>query len=155
MIFSSFGNSPQDFSRVARVIDQIAKDSSELFLVQKGNTKYVFRYAKEVDFIPHDEIIAAMKKADIVVLQGGWGCISEALKFHKRIVSVPRRCPQEVQHDQSELVKKLEQMGCVIGVYDENELAAKIELARKYEFKELRRGNALPFIEAKLKEWGL
>ena len=155
MIFASFGNSPQDFSRVAIVLDQIAKDSSEPFYIQKGNTKYEFRYAKSVSFISHDELVDAMKNAEIVVLQGGWGSISEALNLHKRIVSVPRRCPQEVQHDQGELVKKLEQLGCVIGVYDENDLAAKIELARKYEFKELKRGNALPYIEAKLKEWGL
>ena len=155
MIFASFGNSPQDFSRVAKVLDQIAKDSSELVYVQKVNTNYEFQYAKSVLFIPQNELVEAMKNADVVVLQGGWGSISEALYLHKRIVSVPRRCPEEVRHDQSELVKKLEQLGCVIGVYDEKDLPAKIELARTFEFKELKRGNALPTIEAKLKEWGL
>ena len=155
MIFSSFGNVPKDFSRVARALDTYAMTSREKVIVQYGYTHYTFQYAEGKQFIDHDELTDKMKQAELVVLQGGWGTISEALFLGLKIVAVPRRCPEEHNHDQGELVKKLEQLGCVIGVYDENDLPAKIELARTFEFKELKRGNALPIIEAKLKEWGL
>ena len=155
MIFSSFGNVPKDFSRVARALDLYAMTSRERIIVQYGHTHYTFQYAEGKQFIDHNELIDKMKLAELVVLQGGWGTISEALFLGLKIVAVPRRCPEEHNHDQGELVKKLEQLGCVVGVYDENDLPAKIELARTFEFKELKRGNALPTIEAKLKEWGL
>ena len=155
MIFSSFGNVPKDFSRIAKALDSYAMTSKEEVIVQYGHTDYCFQHAIGKQFMDHQDMIDKMKNAEVVVLQGGWGTISEALFLRLRIVAVPRRYPKEHNHDQSELVRKLEQMGCLIGVYDENDLAYKIELARTYDFKEIKRGNALPYIEAKLNEWGL
>ena len=155
MIFSSFGNVPKDFSRLAEALDSYALSRGEDVVVQYGYTDYKFQHATGMQFMDHKELTEKMKKAEVVVLQGGWGTISEALFMKLRIVAVPRRCPEEHNHDQGELVRKLEQVGCVIGVYDEKELAEKIELARTFDFKELKRGNALLHIETKLKEWGL
>lgn len=91
--------------------------------------------------------------ADILILQGGWGAISEAMELHKRIVVIPRYEGTEHIHDQVQLIRKLNDLGCVIGVFDVCDLASAIERARTYEFKCIKRGNAEALIRQKLKEW--
>lgn len=153
MIFASFGNSPQDFLRAAQALDEYAKNNSKKVFVQYGTTNYLFKYADGVDFMEQDELLRKLNVASVVVLQGGWGTISEALELGKKIVAIPRRCPDEVHHDQGDLVRKLESLGCLLGVYDEKELGTKIELARTFEFKPLKKGSAQLVIQAKLNEW--
>lgn len=153
MIFASFGNSPQDFSRLGKVLDDYAALSPEEVLVQYGTTHYKFQNVRAVAFMNHDELLKAVENASIVVLQGGWGAISEALVRNKRIVVVPRHCPDEVHHEQVDLVRKLEELGCIIGVYDEKDLPKKIERARSFVFQKLQRGSAKAVIQQKLREW--
>ena len=38
-------------------------------------------------------------------------------------------------------------------VFDERELAAKMEQAKTFEFKQIEKGNAQKLIEKKLQEW--
>lgn len=85
MIFSSFGNAPAEMSfiRMAHAIDEFAKESEEDVFVQVGNTRYEFKYARIVKFLEHEEMVDAMRRASIVVLQGGWGTISEAIFLKK------------------------------------------------------------------------
>ena len=87
-------------------------------------------------------MLNVMKEASIVILQGGWGTISEAIMLGKRIVSIPRRVGQECKHPQDEIVKFLEEKGCLLGCYDTHKLPFIIEKARNYEFKSLKRGDA-------------
>ena len=155
MIFSSFGNVPKDFSRLAAALDCFAAESDEKVIVQNGHTNYCFAHAEAIPFIDQHQMFDMMKTADVLVLQGGWGTISEALFMGKPIVAVPRLCPQEHNHDQGELVRKLESLGTLIGCYDEKGLAEKIALARTFDFKPLQRGAAWPVIDGKLREWGI
>ncbi len=54
-----------------------------------------------------------IKSADILILQGGWGAISEAMEQKKRIVVIPRHDKTEHIHDQFQLIRKLDKLGCV------------------------------------------
>jgi len=153
MIFASFGNVPKDFSRFARALDTFAGTTEEKVYVQYGYTLFSFQKAIGIQFLTHDELMDYIRKADIVVLQGGWGTISEALFLHKRIVAVSRRPPLEHNHEQTDLVRKLEELGCIIGVYDEKDLPKKIERARSFVFQKLQRGSAKAVIQQKLREW--
>ena len=148
MIFSSFGNAPAEMSfiRMAHAIDEFAKESEEDVFVQVGNTRYEFKYARIVKFLEHEEMVDAMRRASIVVLQGGWGTISEAIFLKKRIVAIPRRVGQECHHPQEEVVRYLEKLGCLIGCYNTAELPNLIEKARRIEFKTLSRGNAAQYM---------
>jgi len=144
MIFSSFGNAPvsMSFDRMAKAVDEFAKISDEEVFVQTGNTLFQFKYAKTVKFMDHDELIATIEKASLVILQGGWGTISESIALGKRIVSIPRRVGQECNHPQEEVVRHLEEMGCLIGCYDEATLPQMVEKAKHFEPKPLIKGNA-------------
>ncbi|WP_418495663.1 glycosyltransferase [Coprobacter sp.] len=144
MIFVSFGNAPakQSFTRMAEAIDELGKVTEEKILVQTGNTLYDFYHVDTVKFLEHSEMLNVMKEASIVILQGGWGTISEAIMLGKKIISIPRRVGQECKHPQEEVVKFLERKGCLLGCYDTHELSLIIEKARNYEFKPLKRGDA-------------
>ena len=71
----------------------------------------------------------------------------------KRIVVIPRHDKVEHIHDQFQLVRKLDQLGCVIGVFDEKELPQKVKEAYSFHFKSLQKGNAERLIRKKLTEW--
>ena len=129
MIFSSFGNAP-----------------AEMSFIRMAHAIYEFKYARIVKFLEHEEMVDAMRRASIVVLQGGWGTISEAIFLKKRIVAIPRRVGQECHHPQEEVVRYLEKLGCLIGCYNTAELPNLIEKARRIEFKTLSRGNAAQYI---------
>ena len=117
------------------------------------NTHYIYKHAKPFGFCTKDEMQTYIDRASILILQGGWGAISEAMEKHKRIVVIPRYDKTEHIHDQFQLIRKLDSLGCVIGVFDEKELPAAVEKARSFEFKQIEKGNAEYIIRDKLKEW--
>ena len=153
MIFAAFGNAPHPFIRLAAALDEYAATICEEVIVQCGNTHFDFMHAKATDFFTQNEFQFHLKTASVVVLQGGWGGISEASDMSCKIVVVPRKNGIEHNHDQDQLVRKLEQMGVVLAVYDISELAASIDSAKSHQFKPIVRGNASKIISEKLKEW--
>ncbi len=100
-----------------------------------------------------DESKQYIDRASLLIMQGGRGAISEAMEKHKRMVIIPRYDKTEHIHDQFQLIRKLDELGCVIGVFDVKDLPQKIEEARTFDFKQLKKGNAERLIENKLKEW--
>lgn len=66
---------------------------------------------------------------------------------------MPRYDKTEHIHDQFQLIRKLDDLGCVIGVFNEHDLPAKIQEAYTFKFKQLKKGNAQPLIEETLKKW--
>ena len=144
MILFSLGTHSQDFSRMAKAADDYASTTDERIVVQTGYTKYKFEHVTEYfDFCPKEKMTKLMDEADILVLQGGWGGICEAVDRGKRVIVIPRINGVEHIHDQGQVVRKMESLGCVIGVYDTKELGAAIEKARTYQFKPLKRGNPI------------
>ena len=66
---------------------------------------------------------------------------------------MPRYNKTEHIHDQFQLVRKLDELGCVIGVFDENDFASSVEKARTFEFQQIKRGNAELIIREALDKW--
>ena len=142
MILFSLGTHNQDFSRMAEAADGYAAETDERIVVQTGYTNYKFEHVTEYfDFCPKETMEKLMDDADILVLQGGWGGICEAVDKGKRVVVIPRINGLEHVHDQSQVVRKMESLGCVIGVYNIKDLSAAIKKARTFHFKPLKRGN--------------
>ena len=93
-----------------------------------------------------------MDEADILVLQGGWGGICEAVDKGKRVVVLPRRNGVEHVHDQGQVARKMDELGCVICCMDEKDLPTMIEKARTHDFKPLKRGSA-KIVSDTLMDW--
>lgn len=153
MIFASLGTMDMPFERMAKAIDEWASQSEEEVIVQTGHTPYPYRHAKAFRFCTKEEMKRYMEQASMVILQGGWGAISEAMEMKKRIVVMPRHNHTEHIHDQFQLVRKLDSMGCIVGVFHEKDLPDKMEQARNHIFQPLQKGNAESLIENKLREW--
>jgi UDP-N-acetylglucosamine transferase subunit ALG13 len=141
------------FERMARAVDEWAGTTSEEVLVQTGFTDYPYKHCKAFKFCTKDEMQEYMRKASILILQGGWGAISEAMEARKKIVVMPRYDKTEHIHDQFQLVRKLDQLGCVLGVFDENQLPEKMEEAKRFDFQQLKKGNAEGIIRNSLEQW--
>lgn len=151
--FASLGTMNIAFNRMAKAVDEWAAITKEEVIVQTGYTDYPYKHAKAFKFCTKEQMKGYISRADILILQGGWGAISEAMELRKRIVVIPRYDKVEHIHDQFQLIRKLDTLGCVLGVFDERELAAKMEQAKTFEFKQIEKGNAQKLIEKKLQEW--
>ena len=153
MIFASLGTMDMPFYRMAEAVDALAAQSEEEVIVQTGHTDYDYHHAKAFKFCTKEEMRAYLEKASVLILQGGWGAISEAMEMEKRMVVIPRHDQTEHIHDQFQLVEKLGALGCVIAVTDEQRLAEAVEQARTFRFRQLPKGNAEDIIKAQLKSW--
>ena len=154
MIFVSLGTMDMPFARMAKAVDALAATTEEKIVVQTGYTHFDYQNVSTVfDFCTKDEMQKYISDADILILQGGWGAISEAMELHKRIVAMPRHDKTEHIHDQFQLIRKLDEQKCVIGVFDEKELPQAVARAYDFDFQQLEKGSAEQMIEEKLKEW--
>ena len=150
MIFASLGTMNIAFNRMAKAVDEWAAITKDEVIVQTGYTDYPYKHAKAFKFCTKEQMKEYISRADILILQGGWGAISEAMELRKRIARYDK---VEHIHDQFQLIRKLDTLGCVLGVFDERDLAAKMEQAKTFEFKQIGKGNAQKLIEKKLQEW--
>lgn len=146
MIYVVFGNAPFEFTRLAIAVDDIAMKLDEEVIVQHGYTKYQFKYAKHEAFVDAVTMSNRIEKAALIITHGGWGTISECLTKHKLIVAVPRIKGIEHNHSQLELVQELEEMGCLLAVYNEKLLLQAVITIKQREFKGIPRGNAAEYI---------
>ena len=153
MIFASLGTMDMPFYRMAKAVDDYAATCGEEVFVQTGYTDYDYRHARSFNFCTKEEMHRYIAEASILILQGGWGAISEAMEMRKRIVVIPRHDKTEHIHDQFQLVEKLDSLGCVIAVRDEKHLSEAIERARTFDFKQISKGNAEGMIRATLQKW--
>lgn len=154
MIFASLGTMDMPFERMAKAVDDFAAVTDEDVIVQTGHTSYKYNnVTKYFSFCTKEEMQHYIDQADLLILQGGWGAISEAMEKKKRIVVIPRYDKTEHIHDQFQLIRKLDSLGCVIGVFDERDLITAVEKARTFDYKYIPKGNAEILIRKKLEEW--
>ena len=153
MIFASLGTMDMPFVRMAKAVDIMAAGTKEEVIVQTGWTSYEYKHAKAFKFCTKDEMQQYIDHASLLIMQGGWGAISEAMEKRKRMVIIPRHDKTEHIHDQFQLIRKLDELGCVVGCFDEKDLPACIEKARSFKFEQLDKGNAEILIREKMSEW--
>ena len=91
MILVTVGTHSQPFDRLVKAADNYAEShKNETVIIQKGVSDYKCEAAESFDFCPKDEMSHYIEKADIIVMQGGWGAMQEAIDDGRRIVAVPR-----------------------------------------------------------------
>jgi beta-1,4-N-acetylglucosaminyltransferase len=136
MILVLVGTSPDSFERLVRAVDDYAQGYKEEIFIQLGHTVYIPKNARYKRFLEKQEILQKIREADLVITQGGFGSIADCLKEGKRIVAVPRKPEfREAHHEQDELVRELEKLGRLIGVYEISALPMAIQRAKKLAIK--------------------
>jgi UDP-N-acetylglucosamine transferase subunit ALG13 len=114
MILVTVGTNEAPFDRLLRALDGRPDDGEEL-IVQHGPSPVRPPRATCVEFLPYDELVAAIGRARIVVTHAGVGSIMTALANGKRPVVVPRlaRFGEAVDDHQLGLGRRLDAEGLV------------------------------------------
>lgn len=154
MILVTVGTHFQPFDRLIKAADKYAATTEDEVVIQTGVSKYVCQHAKSFAYCQREEMTRLLAQAEVIVMQGGWGGMLECIEKGYRVVAVPRIEGIEHVHDQEQVVRKLESLGCIIGVYDIKNLSSAIEKAKSYEFKPLVKGNADIIVDT-LNKWFL
>lgn len=136
MIVCLVGTSPYDFDRLIKKVDEKIAIKYDVFM-QLGNTNYRPKHCKFAEFVEKNKLIEIIKNADLIITQGGYGSMMDAIQSEKKVIAIPREERyKELIGDQSELIKYFESKKYVIGCYDIDDLEKLVQecLENKYEF---------------------
>lgn len=136
MIFVTVGTHEQQFDRLIRAVDGLVESGalSEPVFVQTGFCTYEPTYCEHERFLPYDQMVAYMAKADVVITHGGPSSFIEAMAAGKVPVVVPRKgsLGEHVNDHQADFVRQVfERKGGIVPCYDVADLAGAIERARE------------------------
>ena len=102
LIYVSVGTNKKDFSRLIKVLDLLTEEYS--FIFQLGYTLYEPKNHSWFRFKEKEEVEPLINEAEIIICQGGYGIISDAIKLQKKMIITPRELELgEADNDQIEL----------------------------------------------------
>jgi UDP-N-acetylglucosamine transferase subunit ALG13 len=136
LILVLLGTNPYSFFRLARAADAYAAESQEEVFIQLGHTQYAPLKAKYKRFLSKQELLEKIREADLAITQGGFGSIADCLLAGKKVVAVPRKPELKESPDrQEELVRELEKLERLVGVYNIDQLTDAIQKSKNTELK--------------------
>jgi len=142
------GTNPYSFDRLVKPIDALAARNGWDVFIQLGNTTYEPRHCRYERFVERSVLMEMISRAEVIVAQGGYGSIRDALLYDKPIVAVPRHPELNESTDrQEEIVRAMERDGYLIGVYDITRLEDAIGRARAFRPKD-RKHSRIPALLA-------
>lgn len=156
MIVVTVGTNEAPFDRLLTAFDGYAGD--EQLVVQHGPSRIRPAGARCVEFLPYDELAAAIAGARVVVTHAGVGSIMTALANDRRPVVVPRlrAFAEAVDDHQVGLARRLDAAGLVTLVEDPSRVLSVVERASGSSGVELGAnprlvGELRDYIDARLK----
>jgi UDP-N-acetylglucosamine transferase subunit ALG13 len=136
-IFVTVGTFSTGFDRLLKEIDMLIEKRviRENVIAQIGSSKYTPKNYEWFRFASKEVFGDTMKESKIVITHGGVGSITNALKFNKRTIVVPRRKEfgEVVNDHQLEITRELERQGKIIAVYDIQDLEKALKRVEKFE----------------------
>lgn len=125
MIFVTVGTHQQAFQRLLDGLENLPDDP---LVVQYGYGRPPPAAGEAAAFFGYSEILERMEVARVVVTHAGVGSILTALRVGHTPVVVPRlhRFGEHVDDHQVQLVRRLEEEGRVLAVWDVSELASAV-----------------------------
>ena len=117
MIFVTLGTQANDFSRLMRMVEDLAQEFNIKDIVaQIGHTKYQSANIECISFMPVEEYEDYVSKADVIITHAGTGAIFSAIKKGKKVIAVARlkKYGEMVNDHQQEIVKKLSEEGYIL-----------------------------------------
>ena len=129
MIFVTTGTQ-EPFDRLVKTIDEIALIFPEAeFKVQAFTANYKAVNVNVFNKTPPSEFDLSIKNADLVISHAGMGTIISALVNSIPIIIMPRLLKYGEHRNEHQLAtaKKLDDLGYVHVVYNEDELIAKVK----------------------------
>lgn len=134
MILCLTGTNPYSFERLVKQVDIVLGKKYEV-VIQKGNTPYIPSYSTYFDFCDNVQLQNYIDQAELIITQGGYGSLMEAIQKGKKVIAVPRKIGfKEALDDQSELVKYFAEKKYILGCYDVSQLEHLVSKCLKGSF---------------------
>lgn len=113
MIYVTVGTHHQDFSRLIRAMDDIARETREHTIIQIGMSTYSPQHCESFEFIPRESALDHCRQARLIVTHAGIGSVIDALSAHKPLIVVPRlkRYREHNSDHQLDLANAVERRG--------------------------------------------
>lgn len=145
MILVIMGMEVHPFDRLARAVDRL-KQTNQLpddVLIQLGACNYVPQYARFERYFSFGALCDAITSAAVVVTHAGAGSTLTCIQQGKHPVMIPRRASEGEHVDDHQLpfTQKICEIGLATPVYEMDELAAAIDLARSRAITSSALGN--------------
>ena len=136
-IFVAVGTFSTGFDRLLKEIEMLIEKRiiRKKVIAQIGSSKYTPKNYEWFRFTSKEVFWDTMKESKIVITHGGVGSITNALKFNKRTIVVPRKKEfgEVVNDHQLEITRELERQGKIIAVYDIQDLEKALKRVEKFE----------------------
>lgn len=90
MILVTVGTADWPFIRMLRAMDNVAGQIDERVLMQAGHTHLVPKHAESFNFVPYEKMQQYLREASVIICHASTGPLSNARRFNKPVVVVPR-----------------------------------------------------------------
>jgi UDP-N-acetylglucosamine transferase subunit ALG13 len=126
LILLSLGTHQQPFPRTLDLVEPLARGGEDL-VIQHGSTtpRPEMPNTVWIEFMPYEEVVEAMARADSVICHAGVGTIMTALKAGHTPVVIPRQAQhgEHVDDHQLDIATRFAERGLVRCVTTETDLA--------------------------------
>lgn len=114
MIIALVGTSHLPFDRFIKAVAKLAKDFDLEIIVQYGHTNIDSTNLNGFDFCSNDELLNLISHSNLVICQGGFGSMFDAIKSGDRVIVIPRKQEfGEADSDQMALTTHYAKLGLV------------------------------------------
>ena len=139
MIFVTVGSEKFPFDRLLHLIDENIRGGviNEEVIGQTGYSSYVPALYNHFKFLPFQEFLNYIQKADIIVSHAGVGSVLSCLNFGKIPIVFPRSKDhgEHLDDHQVEFAEEMDRQHKVITAHNEQELIDKIKYYRGFTRK--------------------
>jgi UDP-N-acetylglucosamine transferase subunit ALG13 len=127
MILVLLGTNYFSFDRLVKEVDDKISLNYNIE-IQIGRTTYLPKNCKYYSYLSRDEIIERMKEAELIITQGGYGSMMDAILLRKKIIAVPRKVEfNECLDNQAELVNYFAKKKYIVACDDINKLEGMVQ----------------------------
>ncbi|HEX5852155.1 MAG TPA: glycosyltransferase [Solirubrobacteraceae bacterium] len=144
MILLSLGTHQQAFPRALDLVEPLARDGQD-FVIQHGSTpsRPEMPNAAWIQFMPYENVVDAMTKADGVICHAGVGTIMTALMAGHTPVVIPRQAQrgEHVDDHQLDIATRFAERGLVRCVSTETDLTPLLAPRDQHNGRRIGKGS--------------
>lgn len=146
MILVTLGTQDKKFYRLLDIIQKQIDNGNikDEVIVQAGySNEYKSENMEIFDLVSIDEFEKLIKKCDILITHGGVGSIITGLKYHKKIIAVPRlkKYKEHTNDHQVQIIDNFVSGGYIMKLDEKDNLANVLDDLKKFTPKKYESNN--------------
>ena len=139
MILILLGTQNKPYVRILNDVASLIKGKKikDKVVAQIGCTEYKNDNMTLFDYIKHEDMDELIEKASIVIIHGGVGSITNAVKKGKKVIVAPRykKYGEHVNDHQLQITKEFVDKGYVLPLYDDKNLVKVLKNLKEFKPK--------------------